>query len=274
MSLVRIALRMMTVAALKGRTLAGENVLDSEIGVISEDNEGLRVNKHSKDRFISVYTDDAEAKPDEMRPFHANGAINLCIEYCITDAMIDYVDDPDNPGEKIEQIIDGIPHADRIHEFYLDLLGRQIRTALADGANEAAEILRHFVLKVVKITCERAGSERKGERVAAQKLTYTVEVLCDPAYVADIPDGSPLSRFFAFLAASDVDDQKLATLMRDQIPATPDDIEAARMRTGATHDEFAKLGLGFLPDADDTSAIDTVTVELDGSNPIEVSNAG
>ena len=41
MSLVRIALRMLAVKALKDRTVAEGNVLDSEIGILGEDEKGL-----------------------------------------------------------------------------------------------------------------------------------------------------------------------------------------------------------------------------------------
>jgi hypothetical protein len=269
MSLVRIALRMATVMALKGRTLAEDNVLDSEIGVLTEDIHGLNVNLRRKGRFIAVYTDDAEAKPDEQRMFHDNGVVNLCIEYGVTDTMIEEVDDPDEPGKRIKAIIPGIPHADRMHEFYLDLLGRQIRTNLLDGGSQAGEVLRGLIGRVVKITCERAGSDRKGERVAAQKLTFTVDAMRDPQFVEDVPSDGPMGRFLALLDAGSVDDRKLADLMRAQIPATPDDIEKARARIGLTLAELSALGFGFLPNADEESQFGSVTVEVTGAKDIE-----
>jgi len=272
MSLVRIALRMATVMALKGRTLSQDNVLDSEIGVLSEDDQGLNINLRRKGRFIAVYTDDAEARPDEQRVFHDNGLVNLCIEYGVTDTMVEEVDDPDHPGRKMKVILPGIPHADRMHEFYLDLLGRQIRSVLSDGQNEAAEVLRMLILRVVKVTCERAGSDRKNERVAAQKLTFTVEALQDPQFSADVPQAGPMGRFLALLEAGDPDDRKLAALMRAEIPDTPDDVDANRARLGLTWAELLELGLGYIPDADIDSAWTTTTVEINGADPVEVSN--
>lgn len=262
---------MATVLALKDRTLAEANVLDSEIGVLTEDAEGLNVNLRQKGRFIAVYTDEAEAKPDEQRMFHDNGLVNLCVEYGVTDTMIDEVDDPDEPGKKIKAIIPGIPHADRMHEFYLDLLGRQIRTNLSGGENEAAEVLRGLIGRVIKITCERAGSDRKGERVAAQKLTFTVDAMRDPQFLEDVPADGPMGRFLALLDAGTVDDRKLADLMRAQIPATPADIENARARIGLTLAELTALGFGYVPNADEESEFASVTVEVTGAEDIEVS---
>jgi len=271
MSLIRIALRMATVMALKGNTLAEDNVLDSEIGVLTEDLQGLKV-KVKKGRFIAVYTDEAEAKPDELRMFHDNGLVNLCLEYGVTDTMIEEVEDPDDPAKKIRQVIPGIPHADRIHEFYLDLLGRQIRTNLSDSQSAAAEVLRGLISRVVNIKIERAGSQRERERVAAQKITFTVEALRDPQFTGDLPAGAPFLNFLAMLDAGGVDDQKLADLMRDQIPDAPGDIEASRERIGLTLDELNSLGLGYIPDADEDSEISTVTVEMTGAEPVEVSS--
>lgn len=271
MSLVRIALRMATVLALRGRTLAEDNVLDSEIGVLTEDDAGLKV-KIKKGRFIAVYTDEAEAKPQEQRLFHDNGLVNLCLEYGVTDTMIEEVDDPDDPGKRIRQVIPGIPHADRIHEFYLDLLGRQIRTNLSDSQSAAAEVLRRLLMRVVNIKIERAGSQREAERVAAQKMTITVEALQDPQFLSDVPEGAPFWNFLALLDAGTVDDQKLADILRDQLPAAPEDIEASRERIGLTLDELSSLGLGYVPDADEEGEISTVTVEVTGVEPVEVTS--
>ncbi|MDN3719431.1 hypothetical protein QW131_09985 [Roseibium salinum] len=115
MSLIRIALRQAAVLALRNRTLAEDNVLDSEIGVLAEDSTGLRVNH--KQRFIAVYTDEAEGKPDEQRLFHENGLVNLCIEFGVTTAMVERVEDPDNPGRFMQTVIPGIPFTNRMPEF-------------------------------------------------------------------------------------------------------------------------------------------------------------
>lgn len=270
MSLIRIALRMATVMALKGNTLADDNVLDSEIGVLTEDIEGLKL-KVKKGRFIAVYTDESEVKPDEPRMFHDNGLVNLCLEYGITDTMIEVVDDPDTPGRKIRQVFPGIPHADRMHEFYLDLLGRQIRTHLADGQSEAAEILRMLILRIVAIKVERAGSERKTERVAAQKITLTVEALRDPQFMHDVPAGGPFARFLAMLDAGSDDDQKLAALIRNEIPATAEDVEDYRARMGLTWSELLELGLGDHPDAGINTEWGTTSIDVIGADPVEVS---
>jgi hypothetical protein len=238
---------------------------------LSEDDHGLQINLRRKGRFIAVYTDESEAKPDEQRMFHDNGMVDLCIEYGVTDTMFEEVDDPDHPGRKMKVIIPGIPHADRMHEFYLDLLGRQIRTILSDGPNEAAEVLRMLLCRVIKVTCERAGSDRKNERVAAQKLTFTVEAMRDPQFQTDVPEEGPMGRFLALLDAGGDDDRKLAELIRMEIPETPEAIEENRARIGVTLVELNALGLGYEPDADGESTIAGVTLDMTGAETVEMS---
>lgn len=55
MSLIRIAARMAAVRALRGRTLVGDNVLDSQIGALDVGADGELRTEEDKP-FISVYT--------------------------------------------------------------------------------------------------------------------------------------------------------------------------------------------------------------------------
>ena len=118
MSLVRIALRHAAVMALKGNTLAENNVLDSEIGVLDETSSGIEI--RAKSRFIAVYTEEAEDKPGEQRNFHTNGLVKVSIEFGVTDSMVTTEEDPKEPGKEIRSVISGIPFTSRGPEMYLD----------------------------------------------------------------------------------------------------------------------------------------------------------
>ncbi|WP_282046308.1 hypothetical protein [Roseibium album] len=268
MSLVRIALRHAAVMALKDNTLAEDNVLDSEIGVLAETSDGLTV--QTKERFIAVYTEEAEDKPDAQRNFHTNGLVKVAIEFGVTDAMVKEEDDPDNPGQKIRSIIPGFPYTHRGPEMYLDILGRQIRGNLESSGNEAAAIFRRLFHKIVSVTCERAGSARQDEKVAAQKLTFTIDAIDDPQFSSDVLEDSPLFDFFAMLDAGEDDDQRLANLMRAQIPADVGDFETIRRRNGLTLQELQQLGFAYVPEADEDSTIQLVEIETGGVAPVEV----
>lgn len=270
MSLLRIALRMTAVKALFGNTMAGENVLDSEIGILGEDDDGLNI--VSKKPFIAVYTDEAEVSPDPQRMFHGNGSVILAIEYGYTSQMSEIRIDP-GTGEEYEAILPDaytIPVTARMPEIYLDVLGRQIRDALATGTSEAAKIFRSLFLSVSSGKCERAASDRNGERVAAHRMTFILTALPDPQVEGDVPANAPMARFFELLDAGDAVDQNLATLFRDLIPATPDDLEHSRLRVGQTLEELRALGLGPISGADDTSEFETVDITIEGSQDTEV----
>ena len=76
MSLNRLALRLLTVEALRGRTLAGEAVRDSMAipldGPIALD---------LPQPFVAVYTDDGLSQPRGRDLSTAGGTINLLIEF-------------------------------------------------------------------------------------------------------------------------------------------------------------------------------------------------
>lgn len=72
--LARIALRMATIAALKGRTLVEDNVLDSEITALDADADG-NLTTDQKRPFISIYTDngsDAFGRAADAAPVGAH----------------------------------------------------------------------------------------------------------------------------------------------------------------------------------------------------------
>lgn len=269
MSLVRIALRQCAVKALQGMTLAGSNVLDSKIGVLGEDDNGVLVSE--KNRFIAVYTEEGVATPDSQRVFHENGRVHLSIEFGVTSSMVVVEPDPNDPEQKIQAVIPGIPFTDRLPEIYLDILGRQIRDQFSGGQSDAAKILKSLIIRVDRITCERAGSERDGEKVAAMKLTFVVQAIDDPQRQEDAGEGTPLHAFFALLDVGDDDDQRLANLMRAQIPVGADSSEdEARARIGLTLSELQALGFSYFEGADDDTTVDTVTLNVAGVSPVEV----
>ncbi|MBO9424687.1 hypothetical protein J7444_08140 [Labrenzia sp. R4_1] len=269
MSLIRIALRMTAVMALKGRTLASDNVLDSEIGVFREKDQGFYLKK--KDRFIAVYTDAANAQADEARNLLENGLVSLSIEYGVTDAMVLEEPDPEDPDKMIESVIPGIPYTSRMPEFYLDILGRQIRSCLQGSTSEPADVFRGLFSRVTKQSVERADSDNNGERVAAQKLTFTLDALRDPVFATDVIEGLPFARFLALLDAGTPDDQALAGLIRSEIPAAPETDEEIQARIGSTAAEMQALGFGLFEDADASSIANLVTIQTPDAEPVEVS---
>jgi hypothetical protein len=177
MSLVRIAVRIAAVEALKGKTLAGENILDSEIGALEADADGAL--RTVEDRpFVTVYTDAAITKDADtsLRSMVLNGATQILFEAGITAAMTET--DPDTDESKLIGI--GIPATDRAFEFHLDMVARQIGDALTDPENEWAQIFSAFIQRYVLIERARTSGDDNGVRLAAQQIKLTVDLIADP----------------------------------------------------------------------------------------------
>ena len=209
MSLVRIAARIAAVQALKGNTLVGDNVLDSQIGALDVAADGTL--RTDEDRpFISVYTDSAKADGEDatLRSFSINGDTEFVFEAGVTAAHIET--DPET-GEST--IYPGIPGTDSAFEVHLDLVVRQIGDALSDADNAWAEIFRKLVSVFSKIERARTSGDGNGVRLAAQQLRVTAVLRPDPIRGTELKPTHPLAMFFA----------KAATLTVPNPDHDPDD---------------------------------------------------
>lgn len=180
----RIAWRIATVEALKGVTLVGANVLDSEIGALDIAADGS-VRTIKDEPFSAVYTDEAVLEGSfEPRDLHKSGHTKLTIETGIAVAMLSR----DDAGQ--QEIMEGVCATDRALELYLDCVGRQIVTALTDPNNAWAEIWRGLVPTIRKIERKRTSDGASGARIAAHQLVVTGELLPDPPYGQSVSDSS------------------------------------------------------------------------------------
>lgn len=232
MSLTRIAARIAAVQALKGRTMVGDNVLDSQIGALDVAADGSL--RSDEDRpFISVYTDAAKSENNNLRAFVANGIVEFLFEAGVTAAMQTL--DPDT-DESV--IYPGIPGTDASMEFMLDIVMRQIGDALTDPDNEWAEIFRSFQMHEGTIERARTSNDNSGLRLAAQQLKLTVELFADPIARAPLKDRAPLAKFFAMAASlNDPVVNAQVALMQEQLEGEQLDWQAAMRRYGLTRFE-------------------------------------
>lgn len=199
MSLMRIAARIAAVQALKGKTLVGDNVLDSQIGALDVAADGtLRSEEESP--FITVYTDAAKSEDNRLRSWVDNGATEFLFEMGITAAHFET--DPDT-GESV-LVGFGLPSTDANFEFSMDLVARQIGDAMTDPANEWAEIFRDMHMGNMSLERARTSNDSGGVRLAAQQIKLTVDLFADPARGAELKPAHPLARFFA--KAAELDD--------------------------------------------------------------------
>lgn len=196
MSLARIAIRIAAVEALKGRTLVGDRVLDSQIAALEADADG-NIQSDEEAPFIAVYTDAGSTVDEDIADnwLIANGETELIFEIGITAAMMET--DPDTGASTIAGI--GIPSTDRNFEFFLDMTARQIGDALRDDANPWAVIFRRLHYRVVRIDRLRAASEAKGLRLAGQQIRLAVHLVDDP--LKNDPDQERVDPLIAFITA-------------------------------------------------------------------------
>ncbi|EPR19752.1 hypothetical protein L905_21600 [Agrobacterium sp. TS43] len=246
MSLVCIALRICAVQAVKGRTLVGDNVLDSEIGALETSSAG-ELNTPEEKQFVSVYTDEGRQMTGlELRSLIASGEIDLVFEAGVATPHL--VSDPET-DEKV--IMAGLPATDANFEFYLNMTLRQIADALADPKNEWAAIFNRLVLKFVKSQRSRISGDTNGVRLAAHQIKITVEPVAEPVAGHPLKPGTPMAAFFAKcesdLVHREPDMVKKIALMKAQIAGNDEELAAAMRRYGMTHSE-ADAMLLTLPD--------------------------
>lgn len=236
MSLVRIALRICALQAVKGRTLVGDNVLDSEIGALETGSAGELQTPQEK-QFVSVYTDDSKQLSGlELRSLTASGEIDLVFEAGVASPHL--IADPIT-DEKV--IMNGLPAADANFEFYLDMTLRQIADALVDPDNEWATIFNSLILRIEKCQRARISGDTNGVRLAAHQMKITVAAIAEPVAGYPLKAESPMAAFFAKcesdLVHREPDMEKKIALMKAQITGNDDDLTAAMRRYGMTHSE-------------------------------------
>lgn len=245
MSLIRTALRIAAVEAVRGRTLIGDNVLDSQNGSLDVAADGtLRTDQDMP--FISVYLYDGKAKGLSTRSLVENGTAEVAFEIGIAAAMA--VTDP----ETGESVIAGMPATDRVFEFQLDLAGRQIRDALTDPDNEWGQIFLSLTTGIAEVALV-ATRHSDGQRVAGHQLMLTVPLIDDPVLGVPIDAQSPFGRFLAVAEAGpDPVYGEMAAAIRAALAGDPElrDWRVLQRRLGLTAGELLALGRG--PIAQDT----------------------
>ncbi len=255
MSLTRIAARLAAVYALRGKTLVGDNVLDSQIGALDITADGeLRTDEEKP--FISVYADAAKSDDNVLRSWVDNGATDFLFEMGVTAAHTEFNDET---GETT-LIGVGIPATDAAFEFLLDVVARQIGDTLSDPENEWAEIFRKFHRGNARIERARTSGDGSGIRLAAQQIRLTVDLVADPVRGAELNPAHPLAMFFAKAAtvtvpnpAHDPDDPdspatipdpvvtSQVALMQAQLAGSEYDWQTALRRYGMTKTESDNL---------------------------------
>lgn len=265
----RIALRIATISALKGRTLVGDKVLDSEMVALDHDENG-KLFTRQKRPFITVYTGDAEVDGDlSVRSLHKSGITELIIEIAVA-STLSVRNDKGN-----QEVVAGIPATDENFEFFLDVTARQVINALSDPNNEWSEIWRNLTNRVVAIVRRRTSSAL-GERFAAMQIVILVDLLPDPLSGAALAPTGIWAKLFARLGEPTVENPDHDPDDPDSPPMVVDpevaaklivlqsllgeagqstELDEARRRFGLTRGEAEAMLLSLQPGADNSEVI-------------------
>lgn len=260
MSLTRIAARIAAVQALRGRTLVGDNVLDSQIGALDVAADGsLRTDEDRP--FISVYADAAKSDDNVLRSWVDNGATEFLFEMGITAAHTEMDEDT---GETILLGV-GIPATDANFEFTLDVVARQIGDTMTDPENEWAEIFRKFLRGIDRIERARTSGDGSGIRLAAQQIKVTADLIADPLRGAELKPTHALAMFFA--KAEEVPElAATVALMQAQLSGAEYDWQIMMRRYGLTRTEADNL----LLTAPEGAEADITVVNVDAAPAMPV----
>lgn len=252
MSLTRFALRTAALHAIRGATLVGDNVRDSDITAIDVASDGA-VRTEEDRPFIVIFTDDGNAEDTDLRDLRQNGAVDFVCEFGIATPMT-VIDDA-----TAENRILGVPATDENFEMVLDIIDRQIVAALT-ALGPWADLWRRLHNRVIKIERRRAASAEDGARMAARQLRIRVEAIADPAWGQPIAARSVWKDFLALLEAEDPELHPIAvTFLGPQDPAiTADLIRRAR---GNTLREMRSLGYGPFHEGGEAYTIQTPVIE-------------
>lgn len=191
MSIIRLALRICAVEALKGQTGVKDNVFDSLLGVLASNQQG-QLETPQEQPFIAVFTETALNKDASDNALRSNDNLDLVFEFAVTSRM----SETNSDGES--QMM-GIPVTDGVMEAFLDILETDITRVLNDPENEWAECWRKLKGRIVEVEHRRVGNETFGVSLAAHQLRIRLNALLDPVLSDEIASSSAWAEFCRLL---------------------------------------------------------------------------
>ncbi|SNY94064.1 hypothetical protein SAMN04515647_4388 [Cohaesibacter sp. ES.047] len=254
MSLMLLAVSTCLVKALKGHTLAGERVLESDPTALRFTEDG-RFKTDQTGPFISIFAHTSKASGLGQQPaLLANGDVEIELLTGVTATMTSVADDD---GHRKFDFIDLAPSSTNMDRT-LNLMHRQIVDVLLADTFWAERFRQFAVVTVV----DRAGvvSSEDGQRLAARQMKIKVNVLDEPlaeeidAYhqwvdlgdeAASLPDGvTPFASFLWGLKTSeDASDCAMADEIAAMLSGDVLEWQAIAKSMGFTRDQMMALGL-------------------------------
>lgn len=188
MSIIRAAIRLAAVAALRDRTWAKGNIYDSDGTPLVQALKDLPpspVGAATRIPYIVVYTDtDHHIDISGMDIYSSDRQLGLVLEIAVSSGLRD--------GALF------LPHTDAAMELIIDMVETQSIAALfGDVRNPWNDVMKGLINSVARVPTMRGGRANAGIRFAARQCVF----VCDT--IADTPPGIPLGQYHtlnAFLA--------------------------------------------------------------------------
>jgi hypothetical protein len=183
MSIIRMLTRLTAVAALRGTTWADDRVFDSDNTPLSQ---ALTLNAAAKP-YIVVFTDtDNRNDMSGVELYGSRREMSLVLEIGVASKT---------KGETGKETLE-IPQTDEGMELALDMVEDQaLWSLLGDPQNEWAELLKHFIISVTRVSGQRGASADRDHRWAARQLAIICDVTSDVPPGTEISEDHPISQF-------------------------------------------------------------------------------
>jgi hypothetical protein len=247
MTIATLALRLITVAALKGATRAGASVGDSQLGA-NHRQDGLA---------IAVHVDGVSQQgglPEAAK--QGEGSAHLVIELAYLVSV----------GAGADGW--GAPPTDAVLEARLDLLEREVCAVLLHGGGVWAELWRRCIIRHVAYEMKRGETNlANGVRFAGREINMRLGLIAEPP-LAEAPSG-----LWADFLAALADDPEFEVLEPEIVAAFAAEASPSWGRAKADLGVSREVvdGLGVSPPFDtDEEAPPIIEIRVDGEDEVRV----
>jgi len=260
MSLVRQLAQIAMVRAIRGHTLAGPHVLDSNIA-------GMGTIDFAGDQpVIACSIEESDQNDKYDRGFFGRTSVfKLYVQVVVaTKASYTVVS---VAGEEVEEIVTEIGSTDAAREATLNILDRQWKQALVDPVNEWGDRFRQLVPLIGRVKDIRITDPEGGRKYAARVYEIDGTAIAEPNFGEGLPED--IDRILTAAAAiSDYAD--IMTIWRDLFAKAASSDATVRLQASAalSSTAFAALGLNAIdPEGDAFSA---AVAAIEGLDDVEI----
>lgn len=260
MSIVRQLIQIAMVQAIRGQTLAGPHVLDSNIA-------GMGSIEFSDDQpVIACSIEESDQNEKYGRGFFGRANdLKLYVQVVVATKVSYRI--VNGEGQEIEETVPEIGSTDAGREATLNIVDRQWKQALIDPANPWADRFRQLVTGIGRVKDLRITDPEGGRKYAARVYEISATAIADPDFGAALPED--IDAIMA-AAAAIVDYADLISIWRDLFAKAASDDPKVRLQAAAALSSAAFAALGLNVMAPDGNAFGTAVLALEGLDDVDI----